>query len=134
MNYLFEKIKNKFFSAKDTVKDKIFYFYHENKKLALIIAGLILVILICLILLICMAGKKSKKTDNLPGEELILTENLVIPDGPELPRDYTTSRQTKEKWTDEEAESWFTVPGQKEIDSLATSNENLVNEIIGAAP
>ena len=94
----------------------------------------IVLILICLILLIAIAGKKDKKSDEVPGSRLVLTEPLIIPNGPELPRDYNTSRTTKEKWTDEEAQPWFTIPGEKEIDALSKSNDNLINEVIGAAP
>ena len=112
---------------------KIRNFYEENKMLSLIIAALIALLLLCIIILIAVAGKK-KEPAAVPGTILELTENLVVPDGPELPKDYTPSRTTKERWTDEEAQEWFTVPSQKEIDSLSKANDNLINEITGAAP
>lgn len=130
MKEFWEKIKEIFID----LKDKLLDFYEENKKLSLIILSFIIVILICLILLIALIGKKDKKPDEVPGQELLLTESLVIPNGPELPRDYNTSRETKEKWSEEEAQEWFTIPGDKEIEALSKSNENLINEIIGAAP
>ena len=112
---------------------KVREFYEENKMLSLIIAGLVTLLLLCIVLLIAIAGKK-KEPQQVPGTILELTENLVVPDGPELPKDYTPSRTTKERWSDEEAEEWFTVPSQKEIDSLSKANDNLINEITGAAP
>lgn len=130
MNNILDAITN-FISS---LSEKIFSFYEENKKLSYIILGLTIVILICLILLVTVGKNDRKKEKNIPGTKLELTETLIIPNGPELPRDYTPSRKTKEKWTEEEAEIWFTVPSQKEIDSLSTSNENMINEIIGAAP
>lgn len=130
MKEFWEKIKEIFID----LKDKLLDFYEENRKLSLIILSFIIVILICLILLIALIGKKDKKPDEVPGQELLLTESLVIPNGPELPRDYNTSRETKEKWSEEEAQEWFTIPGDKEIEALSKSNENLINEIIGAAP
>jgi len=129
MNNILEAVKN-FISS---LSEKIVSFYEDNKKISYIILGLVVVILICLILLVSN-GKKSKKTKDVPGSTLQLTETLIIPNGPELPRDYTPSRKTKDKWTEEEAEPWFTVPSEKEIESLANANENLINEIIGAAP
>ena len=108
-------------------------FYEENKKLSFIIAGLVVLLLICIILLIAVAGKK-KEPEVIPGTVLELTEPLAIPDGPELPKDYTASRTPKDKWTEEETEEWFTIPTQKEIDSLSKANDNLINEITGAAP
>lgn len=130
MNNILESIKD-FISS---LSDKVTSFYEENKKIFFIILGLILVILICLILLVATSEKDKKKQKDLPGSNLQLTESLIIPNGPELPRDYNISRKTKDKWTEEEAEPWFTVPTEKEINSLSNSNENMVNEIIGAAP
>lgn len=130
MKEFLEKIKDIFID----LKDKILDFYEENKKLSIIILSFFILILVCLILLIALSGKNKKKVQKVPEQDLVLTEPLVIPDGPELPRDYNTTRKTKENWTDEEAKVWFTVPGEKEIDALSRSNDNLVNEIIGAAP
>ena len=113
--------------------EKVRNFYEENKRLSYIIAGLVTLLLLCIILLIALAGKK-KEPAALPGTVLELTEPLAIPDGPELPKDYTASRTPKDKWSQEEAEEWFTLPSQKEIDSLSKANDNLINEITGAAP
>lgn len=133
MNATIEFLKEKFSSFISPLKEKFLSFYEENKKLTYLIAGLIAALLLCIILLISTAGK-NKKQKEVPGQKLELTEKLVIPNGPELPKDYTVSRKTKEKWTDEEADPWFTTPSQKEIESLGNANDNLVNEIIGAAP
>lgn len=114
------------------LSEKLNDFVQENKATAAAIGGLILLILVCLILLVAQTGKKKKA----PEEKYILelSEPLVIPPSPELPKDYNISRKTSDKWTEEEADKWFTVPSDKEINSLASANENLVNEIIGAAP
>ncbi len=126
---IWEKIKEKLSPLVEKVRE----FYEENKMLSYIIAGLVALLLLCIILLIALTGKK-KEPEIIPGTVLELTETLEIPDGPELPKDYTASRTPKEKWTSDEAEEWFTVPSQKEIDSLSKANDNLINEITGAAP
>ena len=126
---IWENIKEKLSPLIEKVRD----FYEENKMLSYIIAGLVALLLLCIILLIALAGKK-KEPDAIPGTVLELTEPLVIPDGPELPKDYTASRTPKDKWSQEEAQEWFTIPSQKEIDSLSKANDNLINEITGAAP
>ena len=113
--------------------EKIREFYEENKMLSYILAALVILLLLCIILLIALTGKK-KEPAIVPGTVLELTEPLAIPDGPGLPKDYTTSRTPKDKWSEEEAQKWFTVPSQKEIDSLSKANDNLINEITGAAP
>ena len=126
---IWENIKEKL----SPLTEKIREFYEDNKMLSYIIAGLVALFLLCIILLIALAGKK-KEPAPVPGTVLELTEPLVIPDGPELPKDYTASRTPKDKWSEEEAQEWFTIPSQKEIDSLSKANDNLINEITGAAP
>ena len=126
---ILESIKEKASSLFEKARE----FYKENKMLSLIISTLVVLLLFCVILLIALAGKK-KEPEAIPGTILELTETPVIPSGPELPKDYTASRTVKEKWTEEEAEEWFTLPSQKEIDSLSKSNDILINEITGAAP
>ena len=116
-----------------SIFEKVREFYEENKMLSYIIAGLVALLLLCIILLCVIAGRK-KEPEVIPGTVLELTEPLEIPDGPELPKDYTASRTPKDKWSEEDAEEWFTVPTQKEIDSLSKANDNLINEITGAAP
>ena len=129
----FKEIWNKIKEKLSPVVEKVREFYEENKMLSYIILGLVAVLLLCIILLIALAGKK-KEPAVVPGTVLELTEPLAVPNGPELPKDYTASRTPKDKWTEEEAEDWFTVPSQKEIDSLSKANDNLINEITGAAP
>ena len=126
---IWENIKKKFSPLVEKARE----FYEENKMLSYIIAGLTALLLLCIILLIALAGKK-KEPAPIPGTVLELTEPLAIPNGPELPKEYTTSRTPKDKWSQEEAQEWFTVPSQKEIDSLSKANDNLINEITGAAP
>ena len=130
---IFENTKETVSNFAEPLVEKVREFYEENKMISLIIAGLVSLLLLCIILLICIAGKK-KEPKVIPGTVLELTEPLAIPDVPEIPKDYTASRTPKEKWSEEDAEEWFTVPGQKEIDSLSKANDNLINEITGAAP
>ena len=126
---IWENIKEKL----SPLVEKARGFYEENKMLSYIILGLVALLFLCIILLIALTGKK-KEQNVIPGTVLELTEPLAIPDGPELPKEYTASRTPKDKWSQEESEEWFTVPSQKEIDSLSKANDNLINEITGAAP
>ena len=125
---LLDNIKEKASSIFEKVRD----FYEENKMLSYIICGLFALLLLCIILLIALTGKK-KEPEVVPGSVLELTEPLVVPDGPELPKDYTASRTPKDKWSEEDSEGWFTIPSEKEIDSLTKANDNLIKEITVAA-
>ncbi len=46
----------------------------------------------------------------------------------------TSQQEKKEKWSEEEANEWFTVPDETEIEKLSQSNDKIVKDIIGAAP
>lgn len=111
---------------------KISDFCKENTKIALIVAVLILAILVCIIIL--SANSKKSKAKPKETQEIVLTEDLVIPDGPNLPEDYNIARKNKDKWDEKEAKQWFSVPSQNEIDDLEKSNDKMIDEIIGVAP
>lgn len=123
-----ENFKKKLKSLYKKVSD----FCKENTKIALIIAVLILAILVCIIIL--SANSKKSKAKPEEKQEIVLTEDLVIPDGPNLPEDYNIARKNKEKWNEKEAKQWFSVPSQNEIDDLEKSNDKMIDEIIGVAP
>lgn len=123
-----ENFKEKLKSLYKKVSD----FCKENTKITLVIAVLILAILVCIIIL--SANSKKSKAKLEEKQEIVLTEDLVIPDGPNLPEDYNIARKNKEKWDENEAKQWFSVPSQNEIDDLEKSNDKMINEIIGVAP
>ena len=118
----------------EPVTEKVLELHEKNRKTFYVICGLVTIMLVCLILLIAIAVKGKKKTVKVYGEKLELTEPLKVPDGSELPHDYTVNRTTKKSWTEEEAKEWFTVPSEEDVETLSKSNDNMVNEIIGAAP
>ena len=125
-----EKVKTVFSS----VKNKIIELYFDNKKVFFLLLSLCFIIFLCIVLLIFIPKEKKESQNSTIQNHLELSEKLLIPNGPELPKDYTFSRKTKEKCTEEEAQVWFTEPSQKDIDSLSKSNDKMINEITGAAP
>ncbi len=124
-----ENINEKF----SDLSERLINFCQENKKLAIAAGAFILLLFTGLIVLTASIEKKKKKQPEKP-YVLELSETLQIPESPELPKDYNISRRTKEKWDESETDEWFTVPSDTEIDSLANSNDNMINEIVGAAP
>ena len=124
-----EKVKTVFSS----VKNKIIELYFDNKKVFFLLLSLCFIIFLCIVLLIFIPKEKKESQNSTIQNHLELSEKLLIPNGPELPKDYTFSRKTKEKWTEQEAQVWFTEPSQKDIDSLSKSNDKMINEITGAA-
>ena len=125
----FEKVKEKIVSLFELIRD----YCQENRRNAILFACLGASVLLLLILLICLP--KGKKKDKTPApREIVLTQDLLIPNGPEFDKDYNISRQTKDKWTDEQTEEWFEIPTEKDILSLEKANDNIVSDITGAAP
>lgn len=134
MNEIVQNVIEKVKTVFSSVKNKIIELYFDNKKVFFLLVSLCFIIFLCVILLIFMPKKKKESQNSYIENNLELSEKLLIPNGPELPKDYTFSRKTKEKWTEEEAQVWFTEPSQKDIDSLSKSNDKMINEITGAAP
>ena len=124
----FENLKEKIVSLYELVKD----YCSENKRNAILIGSLLVLLLLLIILLICIP--KKKKNDGVQTKPVVLTETLLIPDGPELQRDYNISRKTQEKWDEEQADEWFEKPTERDIESLEKANDNIILNITGAAP
>lgn len=124
----FENIKEKIISLYELIRD----YCQENRRNAILFASLGASVLLLIILLLCIP--KKKKSQEPVEKPLVLTETLLIPDGPELQRDYNISRKTQEKWDDQQAESWFEKPTEKDLESLEKANDNIIRDITGAAP
>lgn len=134
MNEIVQNVIEKVKTVFSSVKNKIIELYFDNKKVFFLLVSLCFIIFLCIVLLVFMPKKKKESQNSYIENNLELSEKLLIPNGPELPKDYTFSRKTKEKWTEQEAQVWFTEPSQKDIDSLSKSNDKMINEITGAAP
>ena len=124
----FENLKEKIVSLYELMRD----YCSENKRNAILIGSLLVLLLLLIILLICIP--KKKKNDGVQTKPVVLTETLLIPDGPELQRDYNISRKTQEKWDEQQADEWFEKPTERDIESLEKANDNIILEITGAAP
>ena len=124
----FENLKEKIVSLYELIRD----YCSENKRNAILIGSLVVLIFLLIILLLCIP--KKKKTGAAEEKPIVLTETLLIPDGPELHKDYNISRQTQEKWSEEQADTWFEKPTERDIESLEKANDNIILNITGAAP
>lgn len=124
-----EKIKSKIIS----LYKKVYDYCSENKKQSLFIALLVLFILILLLVLASISSKNNKKL-SVEEKPFILSEKLLVPKGPDVQEDYNITRTPKDKWSTEEADTWFTIPSSKDIESLGKTNDEIISEILGAAP
>jgi len=129
---IIEKIKEKAKSLYERVR----IFIEENRMISLIIAILFVLILLLMILLSASikstkAAKEKKKNITQP---ITLTEELLLPKAHPEEDNYILSRNLNEKWTSEEAEEWFNIPSEKEIENLSKTNDSIVNDILKATP
>lgn len=103
-----------------------------NKRLMIIILSSTIALLL-IVLIVYALNFSSNKEENKP-HPLVLSEELMIPDGPQVKHDYNVSRQKKEKWDEEETQNWFTIPSSKTLEELSKANDALILDVIGAAP
>ena len=116
-----------------TLVNKIIDFVKEDMRrtLIILISILIVILIILVIISVTKVSEKDKKNEAAP---IVLSQELIIPEGPQVKQDYTVSRQPEEKWGIEETDNWFTVPSSKDVDDLSKANDNLILDVIGAAP
>ncbi len=126
----FNKFRNKAAKKAESIFEAAVTFVQEHMKLSLAVAALCVAVLVLIIILSDRPSSKTEPEQRPP----VVTEQLVPPDGPEIPGGYTIIRQKKDSWTEEETSSWFTAPSEKEIDSLGRTNDNIISGITGAAP
>ena len=65
---------------------------------------------------------------------LVPDQKLLLPQSKTYSNEYALTREPKEKWDEEEAKKYFTVPSSKELNELEKSNDKLIDEILGETP
>ncbi len=80
--------------------------------------------------------KKEVKMVRTPQvmENFTPDQDIIKPDGPQMPDGYALSRNPKPQWTEKEIEEHFTVPDDENLEDLKKANDSLINELLGAAP
>lgn len=121
-----------FLEVFNSIKD----FYKEKKIVAIISTVLISLFLIALICVIVQTSSSPKKNKSIPREETFLVpdQKLLLPQAKTYSNEYALTREPKEKWDEEEAKKYFTVPSSKELNELEKSNDKLIDEILGETP
>lgn len=119
-----------------TLVEKFRYLIEENKKQTIFVCSILIFMTLCgfFILLLSTSQQEKKETKVINQKNLVIDQELLIPNELTINNKYTHVRQKKEKWSEEEANEWFTVPDETEIEKLSQSNDKIVKDIIGAAP
>lgn len=119
-----------------TLVEKFRYLIDENKKQTIFVCSILIFMTLCgfFVLLLSTSQQEKKETKVINQKNLVIDQELLIPNELTINNKYTHVRQKKEKWSEEEANEWFTVPDETEIEKLSQSNDKIVKDIIGAAP
>lgn len=119
-----------------TLVEKFRYLIEENKKQTIFVCSILIFMTLCgfFVLLLSTSKQEKKETKVINQKNLVIDQELLIPNELTINNKYTHVRQKKEKWSEEEANEWFTVPDETEIEKLSQSNDKIVKDIIGAAP
>lgn len=119
-----------------TLVEKFRYLIEENKKQTIFVCSILIFMTLCgfFVLLLSTSQQEKKETKVINQKNLVIDQELLVPNELTINNKYTHVRQKKEKWSEEEANEWFTVPDETEIEKLSQSNDKIVKDIIGAAP
>lgn len=119
-----------------TLVEKFRYLIEENRKQTIFVCSVLIFMTLCgfFILLLSTSQQEKKETKVINQKNLVIDQELLLPNELTINNKYTHVRQKKEKWSEEEANEWFTVPDETEIEKLSQVNDKIVKDIIGAAP
>lgn len=119
-----------------TLVEKFRYLIEENKKQTIFVCSILIFMTLCgfFVLLLSTSQQEKKETKVINQKNLVIDQELLIPNELTINNKYTHVRQKKEKWSEKEANEWFTIPDETEIEKLSQSNDKIVKDIIGAAP
>lgn len=119
-----------------TLVEKFRYLIEENRKQTIFVCSVLIFMTLCgfFILLLSTSQQEKKETKVTNQKNLVIDQELLLPNELTINNKYTHVRQKKEKWSEEEANEWFTVPDETEIEKLSQANDKIVKDIIGAAP
>ena len=115
--------------------ENIKFLIDEHKKQTVIICAILIFMTVCAVFMLIFSNISFSKKDSFQmSEKLYLSEKLLLPKNFLETQSYIQSRKTPEKWSKEEAEKYFTLPSQSEVQKLSDSNKKIINEILGATP
>ena len=119
-----------------TLVEKFRYLIEENRKQTIFVCSVLIFMTLCgfFILLLSTSQQEKKETKVINQKNLVIDQELLLPNELTINNKYTHVKKKKEKWSEEEANEWFTVPDETEIEKLSQANDKIVKDIIGAAP
>lgn len=109
-------------------------FFSQRQKALLISSILGVFFCAALIAIILIPQNKTPPSVMFKSEPLEADQELLLPQGVSMPQEYATSREAKDKWSQEEVREWFVEPDGEAVQKLSKANDALVRTITEAAP
>jgi len=116
------------------ISEKIQDFFSQRQKALLISSILTLFFCAALIAIVLIPQKKEVPSASFRSEPFEADQELLLPQGVSIPQDYAVSRETKEKWSEEEIKDWLSSPDQEALEKLSKANDQMIKSITEAAP
>ena len=67
-------------------------------------------------------------------ENFTLHQPLVAPEPPSTPDEYYLVRPKDYTWTEQDIDRWFSPPDEQLLDALRAANDELISDLLEAAP
>ena len=90
-------------------------------------------VLLILIIVLCAVQCSSPEKAEI-NEKFEATDSFVFPENLSLVDDYYFSREEAENWSQDEADLWFTDIDSKALKDIKDTNDEIIDELLGAAP
>lgn len=117
----------------EDIKYEISDFAHE-KPLLLTVICIVVFLFIAGIVILMIQTTPEKKAAAPEQEPFTQDAPLLIPDSPDIEKDYYPNRVTENQWSQEELNTWFTYPEDETMTELEKANDRIIKDITEAAP
>ena len=117
----------------DDIKERISDFAHEKPLLLAVIVLIVFLFFAGLIILMIQTSPEKKVQVQEP-EPFEQDAPVLIPDSPNIEKEYYPNRVTENQWSKDEINRWFTFPEDEAMTELEKANDKIEDEILQAAP
>ena len=116
----------------EDIKDSISDFTHE-KPLLVAVIGIIVFLFFAGLIILMIQTTPVKKAEIQQAEPFTADNPVIIPDAPDIEKEYYPNRITENQWSQDEINKWFTYPEEESMKELEKANDKIVDDITGAA-
>lgn len=117
----------------DNLKYTVSDFAHKKPVLFSVICLVVFLFLAGLVILMIQTSPEPK-TELKQAEKFEQDAPVLIPDAPDIEKDYYPHRITENQWSKDEVNKWFTFPEDETMTELEKANDKIANDILDAAP